>query len=1643
MAFKLGAQRKSKTSSTHSSTGKKLQPKTSQASPQKNLSPNLSQNLSQKLNQSNTAENSAQLSDMIAHGAPEHKSSELTDIITRATLSNKQDLTDEQAVSKKPKSNILISAANDPLEQEADNVADKVVELSKYTNNTTTSDSSTNNSTGLTLETNASTSSDTGQSQNSISTKATNSTSLKPASLATQSHNKSQEEQLEEKQEQQSVSPKVQRAFMDFADSEEEEPISEQAPSAVAGEKAESEIQREAQDPERDKSKNQAQYASSDFAQNLNNSSGGSPLNDNTRSEMESGIGADFSRVKIHTDNQAAQLSQSINARAFTYGSHVYFNQGEYQPESSEGKHLLAHELYHTVQQGAAPTQTIQNKSENKNENPSHRHNQDRISRQPKKRVQRGWLGNAWNAVTDAASSAVEWAEGQLDKALGWAKEKFSSFVQKIPGYKLVSVILGKDPVTGEVIQRSGRNFIAAGLDIIPFGSDYQKKLESTGAMERAATWLDKNIAALDISLSAITSAIARFWRSLSLSDLSDISALLNRAANIVKPAVQKAYNFAKSIASKLLEFVKNAILGELVLFIKNKTTAYPLLTVILGKDPITDEKVERSGLNIIKGFLKLSKSGEEQLRQMEASGSLQKAANWIDTAVAKLNLTWQGIKSLFSKAWSLVTISNLIKPLTTFKKLANLFIAPAKRILAFVITVGRKVLEFIKEALINKLVAFARKIPGYPLLTVILGKDPFSLKKVARSPENIIHGFMSLIPGGTEKFNKMKETGAIAKASAWIEGAIATLNLTWKMIRNLFIKAWNTLSLKDLKAPTKAFTRIVNLFAAPIARLFNFIVAVLKKVIEIILSIMGFPTDLIVSIVSKAMQAMSDIKKDPLGFLINLLKAIKKGFSLFFDNIIKHLISGVTDWLLGQVKDAGIKPPKDFSLGSIFGFVLDVLGITAEKIWQKLSDKIGKEKVEKIRGMIDKLTGVWAFVKDVMVRGPIAIWEYIIEKISGLWNMVLDTVKSWIITKIINKAITKVMSMLDPTGIMAVINSTIAIYNAIESFIRYVKEMLMIVNSFVSGVAEIAKGNILTAAKFLEKSLAKAVPIVIGFLANQVGLGGIGKKIGEIIGKVRKKVDDGLTWLVNKAVNAGTSFITMAKSGVGMVKDKVISWWKKAKQFKTKKGEPHSIISDAKGKGISLTIKSDPINIQTFINNKRAATTDANKLAALSSIQAKYDSIKDIDYAAYKKDSETGDKSQQIANAQDEIATLIANNGLMDDGATEYPTPHISTTPDKIKHPDFAAINAVDASTLTPAEKLTEKQRLATVLSQETTVGTHSVGSLLSLKKGNLTGSQPASDANNPLFSSLYRSDRHWVKGHLMNHQLGGPGNSRNMTPITTALNNRMKSLYENQIKRYVLEQAKVVDYEVKVTHGTHSSFAKFHPQHYLSSNWNFKFKLKKFEASTNKWVDDATEWSKTDSDDLPHNPHTNAEIDTKIQAADAAKTVSAHRDFIQKQLDKLTSQISTLTSQSQQSYDDKPSAVSSMAIVTRLRGEIDDFKEKLNTEKTNLAKLETTYSNNPTQTNKGNRDRKQNRVTQLEGWISSRESKISTRLDEYNQSAQAFSRKINSDIQTRNNKQALHDNFTAQLAAAPTVDNDTNRRTLQGIRSALSQSM
>lgn len=92
------------------------------------------------------------------------------------------------------------------------------------------------------------------------------------------------------------------------------------------------------------------------------NGEGGRPLSGNIRSLVEQTTPHDLSDVRIHDNKEAANLNNRLSARAFTYGRDIYFGEGEYNPSTTEGKQLIAHEVAHVLQQrdgSALPTSDL------------------------------------------------------------------------------------------------------------------------------------------------------------------------------------------------------------------------------------------------------------------------------------------------------------------------------------------------------------------------------------------------------------------------------------------------------------------------------------------------------------------------------------------------------------------------------------------------------------------------------------------------------------------------------------------------------------------------------------------------------------------------------------------------------------------------------------------------------------------------------------------------------------------------------------------------------------------------------------------------------------------------------------------------------------------------------------------------------------------------------------------------------------------------------------------------------------------------------------------------------------------------------------------------------------------------------------
>src|SRR5207245_637025 len=120
-------------------------------------------------------------------------------------------------------------------------------------------------------------------------------------------------------------------------------------------------------------------------------------------------------------------------------------------------------------------------------------------------------------------------------------------------------------------------------------------------------------------------------------------------------------------------------------------------------------------------------------------------------------------------------------------------------------------------------------------------------------------------------------------------------------------------------------------------------------------------------------------------------------------------------------------------------------------------------------------------------------LWEYIKEKLGDLKAMVIDKIQSFIMEKVIMAGVTWIIGLLNPAS--AFFKACKAIYDIVMFFVDHGSQILALVNAIIDSISSIAKGAISAAAAWVEKTLARTIPVIIGFLASLLGVGGISEK--------------------------------------------------------------------------------------------------------------------------------------------------------------------------------------------------------------------------------------------------------------------------------------------------------------------------------------------------------------------------------------------------------------------------------------------------------------------------------------------------------------------------------------------------------------------
>ena len=552
-------------------------------------------------------------------------------------------------------------------------------------------------------------------------------------------------------------------------------------------------------------------------------------------------------------------------------------------------------------------------------------------------------------------------------------------------------------------------------------------------------------------------------------------------------------------------------------------------------------------------------------------------------------------------------------------------------------------------------------------------------------------------------------------------------------------------------------------------------------------MEIAGINPKPVMDFINRAGETISMIFKDPVAFFMNVVNGVKKGVQQFQKNIKKHLIGGLIGWLTGALSEVAITLPDKFDLKGIFSLVMQILGLTWQNIRAKIVKKLGPNG-EKIVSTIEKTV---TFVKDLVTKGPIALWEKVKESLSNLKETVIGGIRDWVVVTVIKEGIIWLLSLLNPAS--AIVKALKLLFDLVMFFVERWQQIVDFAKSVFDSVGELARGAIAKAANAVESAMAKSVPVIISLLASLIGLGGIGKAVKKIIQKIRKPVDKALDKIIGWLVKKGKALFAKGKAAVkkGVAKGKaavkkLFEWWKFKEKFKSKDGKSHTFSIKGGKSNPKIMVESTPKEYQKFLDDAEAKLneTQAKKgqrddtvVKLINQARSQYTAIKtEIDRQKRAKKADDADKAaidKLLAKLRDLAAStkVLIKNLMLEDGSTDIP---VSAAP------GYGGTTGGFGKSMTVTP--------------------------LTLKGKAGSPPNPSVMGENWKHLNLRRegSSSYYVLGHLLNDNLHGPGNEpENLTPLSRSGNAQHSKTVEEKVKAAVFKGG-VVRYEVTANYKT-----------------------------------------------------------------------------------------------------------------------------------------------------------------------------------------------------------------------------------------------
>ncbi|MFJ1635589.1 hypothetical protein ACIOHW_36360 [Streptomyces anulatus] len=282
---------------------------------------------------------------------------------------------------------------------------------------------------------------------------------------------------------------------------------------------------------------------------------------------------------------------------------------------------------------------------------------------------------------------------------------------------------------------------------------------------------------------------------------------------------------------------------------------------------------------------------------------------------------------------------------------------------------------------------------------------------------------------------------------------------------------------------------------------------------------------NLLLGILAKAASAIMKIIKDPIGFLGNLVKAVGAGLNLFITNIADHLKTGVVSWLLGTAVKAGLDLPAKFDLKGIIQLIGSMLGLT----WDNIRTRVTRKGVpDEAMSAVETSVPV---AKNLAAEGPAGAVKEIQAETGDLKATILGKLTTYLIPTVLIAGITWIISLLNPAS--AFVRAVKGIIDIVTFIVTQGAQIADFVNAVLDAVIAIANGGQAGVPKLIETALATSIPLLIGFLAALLGIGGLANKVKSVFQSVSRPVTRAIDKIVDFITKKGKALWAKLKNKV------------------------------------------------------------------------------------------------------------------------------------------------------------------------------------------------------------------------------------------------------------------------------------------------------------------------------------------------------------------------------------------------------------------------------------------------------------------------------------------------------------------------------